>query len=106
MAEPQATVPPQLTVRVLCDRDHLLTGLFIVFRLKPRTDGQRWADVARVRLQSLCSWYGWSLWGFIQAAASPLDFDFWSWGLERYDKARAAFADPGFPRLLEETARG
>lgn len=62
------------------------------------------ADLARVRLQSLCSRYGWSLWGFIQAAASPLDFDFWSWGLERYDKAREAFADPGFDRLLEEAA--
>lgn len=60
------------------------------------------ADLARVRLQSLCSWYGWSLWGFIQAAASPLDFDFWSWGLERFEKAREAFADPRFPRLLEE----
>jgi len=62
------------------------------------------ADLARVRLQSLCSRYGWSLWGFIQAAASPLDFDFWSWGLERFDLARAAFADPGLPQLLEEAA--
>ena len=64
------------------------------------------ADHARVRLQALCSSYGWSLWGFIQAAASPLDFDFWSWGLERYEKARAAFADPGFGRLLEEASGG
>lgn len=62
------------------------------------------ADLARVRLQSLCSWYGWSLWGFIQSAASPLEFDFWSWGLERFEKAREAFADPGFPRLLEEAS--
>jgi thiamine kinase-like enzyme len=59
------------------------------------------ADLARVRLQSLCSWYGWSLWGFIQAAASPLDFDFWSWGLERFERAQQAFADPGFTGLLE-----
>ena len=64
------------------------------------------ADVARVRLQSICSWYGWSLWGFIQAAASPIDFDFWSWGLERYEKARAAFAAPQFHRLLGEVAGG
>jgi thiamine kinase-like enzyme len=62
------------------------------------------ADLARVRLQALCSCYGWSLWGFIQAAASPLDFDFWSWGLERYDKARQGFADPGFAGLLEDAA--
>jgi thiamine kinase-like enzyme len=64
------------------------------------------ADRARVRLQALCSCYGWSLWGFIQAAASPLDFDFWSWGLERYDKARQMFAEPGFAQLLVEAAHG
>lgn len=63
-------------------------------------------QLARVRLQSLCSWYGWSLWGFIQAAASPLDFDFWAWGLERFEKARQAFADPAFEKLLEEAAGG
>ena len=64
------------------------------------------ADLARVRLQSLCSCYGWSLWGFIQSAASPLEFDFWSWGLERFEKAREAFADPGFDRLLAQAAGG
>jgi thiamine kinase-like enzyme len=62
------------------------------------------AGLARVRLQALCSSYGWSLWGFIQAAASPLDFDFWSWGMERYEKAQRTFGDPGFARLLEEAA--
>jgi len=64
------------------------------------------ADLARVRVQALCSCYGWSLWGFIQAATSALDFDFWSWGTERYEKARQTFADPGFPQLLEEVSRG
>lgn len=64
------------------------------------------ADLARVRLQALCSCYGWSLWGFIQAATSPLDFDFWAWGLERFEKAEKTFADPSFPRLLEEVAGG
>jgi thiamine kinase-like enzyme len=58
-------------------------------------------DLARVRLQALCSCYGWSLWGFIQAATSSMDFDFWSWGLERFEKAQQAFADPGFTGLLE-----
>jgi thiamine kinase-like enzyme len=60
--------------------------------------------LARTRLQAIVSAYGWSLWGFIQAAASPLDFDFWSWGVERFEKARARFADPGFDRLLDEAA--
>ncbi|MCW2784668.1 MAG: Choline/ethanolamine kinase [Marmoricola sp.] len=62
------------------------------------------ADFARVRLQALCSCYGWSLWGFIQAATSPLDFDFWSWGLERFEKAQQTFGNPGFSQLLEEVA--
>lgn len=58
------------------------------------------ADVARVRVQALCSEYGWSLWGFIQAATSPLDFDFYSWGEERFDKAEATFRGPGLETLL------
>ncbi len=60
------------------------------------------ADLARVRLGALCSAYGWSLWGFIQAASSPLDFDFHSWGMERYEKAAATFRGPDFARLLED----
>ena len=57
-------------------------------------------DLARVRLQTLCSEYGWSLWGFIQAAASPIDFDFHGWGMERFDKAAATFRGPDLARLL------
>ncbi|QZY29776.1 choline/ethanolamine kinase family protein [Nocardioides coralli] len=63
------------------------------------------AKIARVRLQSTVSRYGWALWGYIQAATSPLDFDFRAWGDDRYEKARADFADPGFDRLLEEASR-
>jgi len=63
------------------------------------------ADRARVRVQALCSQYGWALWGFIQQAASPIDFDFRSWGMERYEKAAATFRGGGLPRLLELVAR-
>ena len=59
------------------------------------------ADLARVRLQMLCSVYGWSLWGFIQAATSPIDFDFEGWGMERYEKAVATFHGPDLAGLLE-----
>jgi thiamine kinase-like enzyme len=62
------------------------------------------ADLARVRLGALCSAYGWALWGFIQAASSPLDFDFDSWGMERYEKAAAVFGGPDFATLLEDVA--
>jgi thiamine kinase-like enzyme len=64
------------------------------------------ARLARVRLQALCSEYGWSLWGFIQAAASPIDHDFRGWGLERYEKAAATFRGPDFRRLLEDVVTG
>ncbi len=62
------------------------------------------ADLARVRLQALCSEYGWALWGFIQAATSHLDFDFHGWGMERYEKAARTFASPGLPGLLRDVA--
>jgi thiamine kinase-like enzyme len=64
------------------------------------------ADLARVRLQALCSEYGWSLWGFIQAATSPIDYDFHAWGMERVDKAEATFRGPELGGLLEDVARG
>ena len=62
------------------------------------------SDLARVRLQMLCSQYGWALWGFIQAATSPLDFDFHEWGLERFDKAEATFRGPELEALLQDVA--
>jgi thiamine kinase-like enzyme len=59
-------------------------------------------DLARVRLGALRSEYGWALWGFIQAASSPLDFDFHDWGMHRFEKAARTFTSDGFDRLLEE----
>ena len=64
------------------------------------------ADLARVRLQMLVSEYGWSLWGFIQAAASPIDYDFEGWGMERYEKSVATFRGPDLERLLQDVAGG
>lgn len=64
------------------------------------------ADLARVRLQALVSEYGWSLWGFIQAATSPIDHDFHGWGMERFEKAEGTFRGPDLERLLHEVADG
>jgi thiamine kinase-like enzyme len=64
------------------------------------------ADLARVRLFSLASEYGWSLWGFIQAASSPIDYDFRSWGQWRFDKAEATFRGPELRGLLEDVSTG
>jgi thiamine kinase-like enzyme len=58
--------------------------------------------IARARLLGLAAKYGWTLWGCIQAAASPLDFDFWSWGMERYEGAVSGFTSRDFPLLLDD----
>ncbi len=62
----------------------------------------RRSRIARARLLGLVGMYGWTLWGAIQSAASPLDFDFWSWAMERFEGAAAGFTADDFPRLLEE----
>jgi thiamine kinase-like enzyme len=60
--------------------------------------------IARARLLGLVGKYGWTLWGAIQSASSPIDFDFWSWAMERYEAAAAGLAGPGFTRLLNDVA--
>jgi thiamine kinase-like enzyme len=61
--------------------------------------------VARARLWGLMSKYGWTLWASIQDGVSDIDFDFWGWGLEKFERAVAEFDDPGFERLLDEAQR-
>ncbi len=61
--------------------------------------------VARAMLLGLAGMYGWTLWGAIQSAVSPIDFDFWAWGMERFDGAVAGLRGPGFDRLLDEVQR-
>ena len=61
--------------------------------------------VARARLWGLMSKYGWTLWASIQDSVSDIDFDFWGWGMEKYDRAVVEFEGPGFERLLEDVQR-
>lgn len=61
--------------------------------------------IARARLWGLMSKYGWTLWASIQDGMSDLDFDFWSWGMEKYDRAVAEFDSPDFDLLLAEVRR-
>jgi thiamine kinase-like enzyme len=57
-------------------------------------------QTARARLFGLMAKYGWTLWASIQASVSDVDFDFWEWGMEKYARARAEFADPLLDRLI------
>jgi thiamine kinase-like enzyme len=76
--------------------DELVTAYY--GRPRPR-------QVARARLFALMSQYGWTLWAAIQDGSSPLDFDFWSWGMEKYDRAVAAFDGPDLEHLLVAASR-
>jgi thiamine kinase-like enzyme len=77
----------------------LLDELVTAYFGRPRP-----AQVARARLFGLMSKYGWMLWASIQDGSSPLDFDFWSWGMEKYDRAVTEFDGPDLEHLLA-TAR-
>jgi thiamine kinase-like enzyme len=56
---------------------------------------------ARMRLQMIMSDMGWALWAAIQARISTIDYDFWGWAVERWQRAEDMLGDPGFEGWLE-----
>jgi thiamine kinase-like enzyme len=64
----------------------------------------RRSRIARAMLFSLVSRYGWTLWGVLQQASSQLDFDFWSWAMERFESAASGFTSVAFDDLLTSVA--
>jgi thiamine kinase-like enzyme len=85
----------------LCSESHLdtdrLTELVAAY-YGVATPGK----VARAQLLALMSDYGWTLWASIQSSTSELDFDFWAWGMEKYERALARFRDPDLHRLITD----
>ncbi|MDX6325759.1 MAG: hypothetical protein QOK15_2113 [Nocardioidaceae bacterium] len=78
-------------------------GLDHLDHLMEAYDGRRRRSrVARARLWGLLSKYGWMLWASIQSSVSTVDFDFWSWGLEKYNRAVTEFESPAFEQLLAD----
>ena len=77
--------------------DDALAALVTAYYGKPRS-----SRIARARLLGLVGMYGWTLWGAIQHGASPIDFDFWGWAMERFDGAAAGFTAAGFQKTLED----
>lgn len=61
--------------------------------------------VARAWLQALLGKYGWSLWASIQSSVSDLDFDFWSWGMEKYELAQSEFTSDYFSKMLIQVTK-
>ena len=63
------------------------------------------ALLARMRLQMIMSDVGWTLWAAIQAAVSKIDYDFWGWAEERWDRAVTLMDSAEFPKLLSQATR-
>lgn len=80
--------------------DEALAELVTAYYGRPRR-----SRIARAMLLGIIGKYGWTLWGAIQAATSPIEFDFWSWAMERYDGAAAALTSRSFGRLLAGVQR-
>jgi hypothetical protein len=47
------------------------------------------------------SQYGWTLWASIMDGSSTLDFDFWEWGMQKYERAVATFDGPELESMLD-----
>ncbi len=56
--------------------------------------------VARAWLWALMAKYGWTLWASIQVSISEIEFDFWEWGMSKYDLARSEFTSEYFKKAL------
>ncbi len=77
--------------------DDALAGLVTAYYGQPSS-----SRIARAKLFGLVSMYGWTLWGAIQNGASPIDYDFWGWAMERFDGAARGFTAAGFRQALED----
>ena len=62
--------------------------------------GYRPEKTARAWLWALIAKYGWTLWASIQTSISDLDFDFWEWGMSKYDLAQSEFTSDYFTKAL------
>ncbi len=60
------------------------------------------AMIARMKLNMIMSDVGWGLWAAIQARISSIDFDFWGWAIERWERAVQKMDSTEFPVWLKE----
>ena len=61
--------------------------------------------LARAWLFCQVAKYGWTLWASIQDSVSELDFDFWEWGMIKYDSMREALSSKRFTESLSNLTR-
>jgi thiamine kinase-like enzyme len=61
--------------------------------------------LARMDLQAVMADVGWTLWAAIQGEISTIDYDFWGWAVERWDRALSMFGSEDFGELLGAASR-
>jgi thiamine kinase-like enzyme len=60
---------------------------------------------ARMDLFAMMADVGWTLWAAIQANISTIDFDFWSWAVERWERAETLMDSARFGTLVRDAER-
>ena len=61
--------------------------------------------IARMKLNMIMSDVGWGLWAAIQAKISRIDFDFWGWAVERWNRALEKMDSEEFDGWLQDVQR-
>jgi thiamine kinase-like enzyme len=56
--------------------------------------------ISRMKLYMIMSDVGWTLWAAIQAKISSIDYNFWGWAVERWDRAVQKLDSTEFPSWL------
>ncbi len=65
--------------------------------------GRRRADmVARMKLYMIMSDVGWALWAAIQARISKIDYNFWAWAIERWERATQKLDSAEFSSWIKD----
>lgn len=57
---------------------------------------------ARAWLFASLAKYGWTLWASIQDSISEIDFDFWQWGMQKYEDVKKDFGSQEFYELINQ----
>lgn len=55
---------------------------------------------ARAWLFSTLAKYGWTLWASIQDSISEIEFDFWDWGMQKYQDVERDFGSKEFYKMI------
>ena len=59
------------------------------------------SKIARAQAWSVIARYGWVLWASIQEAISPIDFDFRSWGMKKWNSVLPELLGSRYQNILD-----